>query len=175
MKHKLTHIVSLLSVVLFAVLALGSGKSSGGSGSSSSAPGKVGEALTVDDAEWLVQEAKDMGKSLKPTGILEDKEAKTDGRFIQVKYKITNKGKQPGTVLMVKLVDSQSREFSTWDKQYGYLPKESEHLNILEDIQPSMSRTYHALFEVPADAKGLKLKVSGFGLLAGNKNVDLAL
>lgn len=194
MKSSWVHVGSACAVIAFSVLALGSGKKSdtksepakttaaspAASGAAATKPsdddsvGKMGKPFMIDDAEWLVIEAKDLGKSVKPTAEYEEKVAKTEGRFVQVKYKVTNKGKQPGHVFEVKLTDSQDRVFGPWDKQLAYLPKDADD-HFLDEVQPSMAHTYVQIFELPADAKGLKLRGAGFGIFAANKEIDIKL
>jgi hypothetical protein len=162
-----------VALALFALFAIGSGKSKGGSGAAGTT-GAIGTPLTVEEAEWLVLDVEDKGKTMKPSSEFGE-EAKTDGRFIQVHFKIKNTGNKPGTLIeLPKLTDSSNREFNPYDKQYSYLPKGAQQA-ILDTIQPSMQREYYEIFEVPADAKNLKLKIASFGLFAKNAHIDTKL
>jgi hypothetical protein len=159
--RRLARAVSLVAVVAIA-LACGGGGRSKGIGTV-----KVNEKLVFNnDSTWVVLEAKDLGKELKPTDP-DDKPRKTEGRFIQVRYKITNTGKQ---VVWLDdsdppLVDDRDRTFeSMGDAQKQFLPKDAKTLSEQESdqIPAGLTREFYALYEVPADAKGLRLKAESF-------------
>ncbi len=164
-------------LVLAALVACKKGSSSSSSGSSS-APAKIGDTVTFDDSEWVVIEAKDVGKTVKNNSEFaadDEKEKKTEGRFIQVHYKITNKGKKEEMLLdRPKIVDAKGREFGPIEMESFYVPAKSKTIG-LDTLQPSMPKEYWTVIEVPPDAKGLKLQVHGFSLLSDKKTVDLAL
>ena len=102
-----------------------------------------------------------------------EEEKKTDGRFIQVHYKVTNKGKKEEMLLdRPKIVDDKGREFGPIDMESFYVPAKAKTIG-LDTLQPSMPKEYWTVIEVPADAKSLKFQVHGFGLLGDKKNVDL--
>ena len=164
-----------LLLVLAAALACGKGSSGGSSGSSSSgAAQKMGETVTFDDSDWIVVDAKDLGK--KVTSNLDESDTKTtDGKFIQVHFKVTNKGKKEEMVLdPPKVVDDKSREFGPVDMQSFYVPKNAKTLS-LDSLPPSMQREYYSIIEVPADAKSLKLQIQGLGIMGDKKKVDLGI
>lgn len=167
-------VLGAMLVILGALLACKGGSSSSGSGSSST-PQKIGETVTFDDSDWVVTEAKDAGKVLKSNSEFNEEEKKTDGRFIQVHYKVTNKGKKEEMLLdHPKVVDDKGREFGPIDMESFYVPAKSKSIG-LDTLPPSMPREYWTVIEVPADAKGLKFEVHGFGLLGDKKTVDLGL
>ncbi len=160
-------------VLLGALLACKGSSSS--SSTTSGATAKMGEAVTFDDSEWTVIEAKDSGKTLKSNSEFNEEEKKTEGRFIQVHYKVTNKGKKEEMLLdRPKVVDDKGREFGPIDMESFYVPAKSKTIG-LDTLQPSMPKEYWTVVEVPADAKSLKFQVHGFGLLGDKKNVDIGL
>ncbi len=137
---------------------------------------KTGDKVEFDDATWVVVSAKDAGKEL-PEGEGWKKgmigTAKTDGRFILVKVKVTNKGKAEAPKLDFshpKIVDDQSREFGRYKNDWERFPPDSKMLE-KDAIPVGMTREFPMAFEVPADAKGLKLKV--MSLQAPGKNTEL--
>lgn len=159
-----------LMMVLGALLAC---KGSGTSGSSGGS-GKIGEAIKLDDSTWTVIEAKDLGKDLKPTGEFAEAK-KTTGKFLQVHYKVTNTGKKQETLLETpKVLDKGGREFGHVEMESDYIPKGSKAA-ILETLQPSMEKDFYTVIEIPADASGLKLQLTGLGLLGEKKTIDLAM
>ena len=171
---EIAQVFGAMLVLLGALLACKGGSSSSGSGSSSSTA-KMGETVTFDDSEWVVVEAKDAGKALKSNSEFNEEEKKTEGRFVQVHYKVTNKGKKEEMLLdRPKVVDDKGREFGPIDMESFYVPAKSKTIG-LDTLQPSMPKDYWTVIEVPADAKGLKFQVHGFSLLGDKKNVDLGI
>lgn len=172
---EVAQVLGAMLVILGALLACKGGSSSSGGGSSSSSTQKIGDTVTFDDSDWVVTEAKDAGKTLKSNSEFNEEEKKTDGRFIQVHYKVTNKGKKEEMLLdRPKIVDDKGREFGPIDMESFYVPAKAKSIG-LDTLPPSMPRDYWTVIEVPADAKALKFQVHGFGLLGDKKNVDLAL
>ena len=72
----------------------------------------------------------------------------------------------------MKLVDASGREFGTMDRESTFIPKTGEAL-FLEKVQPSLSKELYAIFEVPADAGQLSLKVADFGFSSSTRTIDL--
>jgi len=125
----------------------------------------MNEPLAFNDSTWVVVEAKDLGKVLKATEP-GDEDRKADGRFILVRFKISNTGKQ--VVLLgddPPLIDDRDRTFETLgDRQKQYLPKGAKTLGEQDSdqIPAGITREFHAIYEVPTDARGLRLKAASF-------------
>ena len=169
---EVAQVFGAMLVLLVGLLACKGGHSSS---SSSGGTAKMGETVSFDDSDWVVIEAKDAGKSIKSNSEFNEEEKKTEGRFIQVHFKVTNKGKKEEMVLdQPKIVDDKGREFGPIDMQSFYVPAKAKTLG-LDTLQPSMPKEYWTVIEVPADAKGLKFQVHGFSLLGDKKNVELGL
>ena len=170
---EVAQVFGAMMILLGALLACkGGSKSSGGA---SGGTAKMGETVTFDDSEWIVVEAKDAGKKIKSNSEFNEEEKSTEGRFIQVHYKVTNKGKKEEMLLdRPKVVDDKGREFGPIDMESFYVPAKAKTIG-LDTLQPSMPKEYWTVIEVPADAKSLKLEVHGFSLLGDKKNVDLGL
>ncbi len=169
-----TKVLAALLMVLGVLLACKGGKESGSG--SSGGTGKLGEQVKLDDSAWTVVEAKDMGKSIKATSeLFADEKKDTTGKFVQIHYKVVNNGKKQETLLDTpKIVDSKSREFGPIQGESEYVPKGSKTA-ILETLQPSMEKDYYTIVEVPADATGLKVQITGLGLLGDKKMVDIGM
>ncbi len=104
-----------------------------------------------------------------------EKEATTTGRFIQVHFKVENKGKKEGILgggPTGKLVDGTGREFGTMERQSSFIPKGAETM-VFEKIQPSMSKEFYAVYEVPPGADKLSFKATDFGLFGKDKTIPL--
>jgi hypothetical protein len=170
---EVAQVFGAMLVLLGALLACKGGSSS--SSGSSAATAKLGETVTFDDSEWVVVEAKDVGKTIKSNSEFNEEKKETPGRFIQVHYKVTNKGKKEEMMLdRPKVLDDKGREFGPIDMETFYVPAKAKTIG-LETLQPSMPKEFWTVVEVPADAKALKFQVHGFSLLSDKKNVDIAL
>jgi hypothetical protein len=135
-------------------------------------PGKIGEAVTLTKSEWTVLDAKNLGQKMKSRAAYIEKDAKTDGKYIQVHTKLTNKASNEQLGMTPKLMDSKGREFGAFDKETWFVPKDAKTLP--ESLQPAASHDYYTIYEVPADASGLLLKVSDLEG-GGSKKIDLGM
>jgi hypothetical protein len=174
---RVRRLATCLLFAAFVALALACGK--GGTSTKIVGTVKVNEALVFKDSTWVVVEAKDVGKVLKPT-VPGEEELKADGRFILVRFKVTNTGKK---VVWAggdpDLVDDRERTFGTLVEQKPYLPRGAKTLEDEDQIPAGITREFHALYEVPLDAKGLRLKAGSFTERRGRPQqegfVDLGL
>jgi hypothetical protein len=92
---RLRRLAWCLGLILFVALALACGGRIGGGRPKVVGTVKLNEEMVFHDSKWVVVEARDVGKSLKATDPeAEVKERKTDGRFLLVRYKVSNIGKK---------------------------------------------------------------------------------
>ena len=164
--------LSLLVLIVFATLAIGSfGKSEDEKREEEEAKGtaEMGETVTFDDSEWVVLEARDAGATLKSNNQFQE-DAKTDGKFVIVKFKVKNKGKKEDQLfLKLELLDDDGREFRQRDEAAFYVPKGAKTIG-LEALPPSMAKEFWTVFEIPADSKGLRFRTRS---LASNDDTKL--
>jgi hypothetical protein len=169
--------LQLAVLPVFAVLAIGSSspKKDGANdkaGATTTTAGTVGKALAVGDAEWTILDVVNRGSKMKANESF-DKDATTAGSFIQVHFKIANTSKKEATVGEVpKLVDPTGREFGTYENASSFRPKDSNGV-FLDKVQPSMSREFYEIFEVPAGVTTLSMKVHDFGIFGKEKMIAL--
>lgn len=173
------HAVSFVGLLFFAAMAAASGgKPSDGASSTQTTSANAGDSLiglgfTVGGAEWTITEVLDRGSRLKNTVL--GNELSTQGRYIQVRFKITNKSSKEGFFLArPKLVDDKGREFAHLGFSSDYVtPGGAGESMVDAKIPASMTKEYYEIFEVPADADGLKLKAYDFGFGPKSKNAAL--
>ena len=161
---------------IFAVLALGSAspKKDGSSDTSAAdtSASKIGVPVLVGDAEYTVIDIANRGSTMKPNNEFE-KDKTTTGTFLQVHMKIANKGKKEGFLAGApKLVDPTGREFGETEDAYSYRPKGTDGI-ALDKVQPSMSREFTAIYEVPTGVTTAQLKAADFDLFGSTKKIDL--
>jgi hypothetical protein len=136
---------------------------------------KLGIPVTFSDCEWIVVEARNAGKELKSNSEFNEDTKTTEGRLIQVHYKVTNNTSKEEMILdRPKIVDQKGREFGPIDMESFYVPKKSKTIG-LDTLQPSIAKEYWTVIEVPADAHELAFRVHGFSLVGPTRDVPLGL
>lgn len=157
-----------------------SGSSSGGSTTQNQEAAKVykiGEEVQVDEVKWKVTEAKDRGTVLKArdsrfAAIAKDKTSAA-GKYIQVSFEVENLGKEMKSASNLKLIDSQGREFIHATDVTEWLP-EGKEMFLIANLNPNVKQAFTEIYEVPADATGLKLKVGDLKVF-GSKEAEIEL
>lgn len=164
---------------LFAALALGSGSPKGGaaddkSSTTTTTSAAIGTPVLVGDAEWTILEIVNRGSTMKGNDSF-DKDATTPGTFVQVKFKVANRGKKEGTMgELPKLVDPTNREFGSYETASLYRPKDSNGV-FLDKIQPSLSKEFVEIYEVAPGVTSLSLKAHDFGIFGKEKALSLGV
>ena len=162
---------------VFALLAVGSSspKKDGAddkAATTTTTAGKLGTATTVGDAEWTVIDIVNRGTTMKANESYE-KDAVTAGTFIQVHFKIANKSKKEGVMGDVpKLVDTTGREFGTIETASSFRPKDTNGV-FLDKLQPSATKEFTEIYELPAGVTTVSMKAHDFGLFGSDKTIDL--
>jgi hypothetical protein len=163
---------------VFALLAVGSsspkkdGAADDKPSTTTTTSGKLGSAVTVGDAEWTVLDIVNRGGAMKANESFE-KDAATTGSFVQVHFKVTNKSKKEGVMGEIpKLVDSTGREFGTIETASSFRPKDTTGV-FLDKVQPSMTKEFTEIYELPAGVTTVSLKAHDFGLFGSDKTIAL--
>jgi hypothetical protein len=164
---------------VFALLAIGSSspKKDGAAGddkasTTTTTAGSIGKAIEIGDAEWTIIDIANRGSKMKANESYE-KDAVTTGTYVQVHFKVTNKSKKEGTLADVpKLVDGTGREFGTMELQSSFRPKDTNGV-FLDKIQPSMSKEFTEIYELPAGVTSVSMKAHDFGLFGKDKQISL--
>ena len=170
-------VLRLAIIPLFGALALGSaspkkdGSSDDKSSTTDTTAASIGKAILVGDAEYTVIDVANRGTVMKANNEFE-KDAVTTGNYIQVHFKVLNKGKKEGFLTTPKLVDNTSREFGTMENSYAYRPKGTDGI-ALDKVQPSMSREFTEIYELPAGVTTAQMKAVDFDLFGKDKLINL--
>ena len=171
------HALAASALVLASCAVSGCCKKKGGDASSATEEDKIygiGETIEFPDSTWVVVSAKDRGKTLTPNNPI-TKARKTDGRFIQVVFKITNKTKKhEGILNRPKLVDDQQREFGEVGTPILFIPNGKSTLGT-EPIPPSLTKEFYGVYEVAADAKNLQFRARPLAPFGKRKLVALGI
>lgn len=163
---------------VFALLAVGSSspKKSGAPDdekvSTTTTTGSIGKGVAIGDAEWTILDIVNRGSKMKANESFE-KDATTTGTFVQIHFKVSNTGKKEGTIGDVpKVVDPGGREFGTYENASSFRPKDSSGV-FLDKVQPSMSKEFYEIYEVPAGVTTVSLKAHDFGIFGKDKTIAL--
>lgn len=141
------------------------------------APGtaaNIGDAVSFEDSEWTVVEAKNVGQKLAQNGGPGTPRT-TEGKFVQIHYRVTNLGKKEERLLDApRVVDAKGRQFGRIELEAFYVPERSTAIGV-DPLQPRRGKEFWTVIELPADATGLKLELHGLGLFGPKKLVDLGM
>lgn len=133
----------------------------------------LGEDIQVGPARWKLLEAQDIGKELKSDNqFIESKS--TPGRFVRVKLEIENQGTEAATYSGIELIDGKNRTFQPYQERFFFI-EEAEQCSIAQ-LNPNLPKTCVEIFELPADASGLKAKLGDLQIFGTDEAmVDLGL
>lgn len=138
---------------------------------------KIGDLITFpNDSEWVVDEAKDLGKTAKSNNQFQEN-LSTEGRYVLVKFSVKNLGpKEIRVFSQPEAIDSQGRKFKTVDSATFFIPKDGKTL-ALEGVGPGLKKSFYTLYELPPDATAIKMEVweAHKPFAADTKAVDLGL
>jgi hypothetical protein len=133
---------------------------------------KIGESITLGDSEFKILEAiKKDSLSHYKTGELK----KGTGFYVEVHGSYTNNGTSTKTIeVPLVIYDSKNRKVESMESQDDFLP--DAYLSLWTDVKSKETLKFGALFELPADATGLKLEVHDLGnKSAATRQVDLGI
>jgi hypothetical protein len=133
----------------------------------------VGQDVQVDEVRWKVVEAVNLGATLTSENqFIENKTS--GGHFVRLRFEVENRSKDLLSFAGIDLVDDQGRSYTRASDVIGFLPQ--EELCFLENLNPNVPKTCTAIYEVPANAAGLKAELTdlkAFG--AASQLVDLGI
>ena len=137
-------------------------------------PAKVGEDVRVDEVRWHVLSAEDLGDTLSSDNRFVDSKT-TAGRFIRVRFEIENLSNDLLTYGGLDLVDNRDREYTSYSESFMFLPDEEE-CSFIENLNPNIPKICTVIYEVAADAAGLKIVASDLKIFGSDeKEIDLGL
>lgn len=126
-------------------------------------PSKLNEAVVVEDVQWTLTQASDLGSTLKSTYSYGDDCVANSGKFIKVVVKVKNNSSSMVSVTDLNLYDSAKNEYVSSSDVYGCT---TDDLFILSNVNPGIEETFTAIYEVPSTSSGFKVKVSDLNLFS---------
>lgn len=135
----------------------------------------IGQDVTVDQVRWKMIAAENLGNVLKSGNQFTD-DKKTSGAFIKVRFEMENLSTDMLSFTGLDLVDDQSRKFTSTSDAFMFIKDDNERCTMIENLNPNITKTCITIYEVPANAKGLKAKVSDLKMFGSQEAlVDLGL
>lgn len=133
----------------------------------------IGQDVIVGDVRWKILEAKELGQELKSDN--QFIEAKTtSGKFILVRLEIENRKTEAASYTGINAIDDKGRTFEVYNEKFGFV--EEDEACIFEQLNPNLTKVCSEIFELPADAKGIKVGVGDLELFGGAEAlIDLGL
>jgi cytoskeletal protein RodZ len=129
----------------------------------------VGQDVQVGDVRWKILEATDAGQTLESDNeFIKDKQ--TQGKFIRLRLEVENLSKEQLNFSEVELVDNQERAFksSTDVEVMMHVPTE-EQCPFFQQLTSNLPKTCQIMYEVPADAQGIKIKVGDLEMMGSDE------
>jgi hypothetical protein len=120
----------------------------------------IGEKVAADKLVYTINKVETTQKIGNKT---------SEGKFVIVNASVLNNDKEPRmiTSTVFEITDEKDRKFRTTDDM-NVAFKVGDTI-MYKDLNPGLSKTGNIVFEVPADATRLKLKVASGVLLAGGQ------
>jgi hypothetical protein len=138
-------------------------------------PMQIGEEVKFKDSTWVVISAREIGNRLASTyGVSEDLES-PDGKYIYVKFKVTNETNEEEQILFTPCVrDSKGRRYEELEELSAYLAKGEK--DMFEAALPAgLSKTFVAIFELPKNSEDVVFLTRSLDVLKTEKAVTLNL
>jgi len=134
---------------------------------------KLGEQVTFDgDSTWVVTSARDRGKQLERKY---GEPATTEGRFVEVTFRITNLGQKEDSLFdLPPVADGKGREYKPYADGASFLAPGKKGL-MMAPLPPAIAKEYTEIYEVPADAKELTVRVRALAPFGATRAVALGL
>lgn len=180
-RHKIITGLGAFIVLIIIVVAASSSNKSGNTNSSaqntsassaaqsSNNTGQVGQPIRVGDIQWTVQSPKKQATLNSGNQFLSP--VKANGTFVVISLTAEEVGNQMGTVdpSQLKVIDSKGRQFSLSEDGNVVMAIGSDKWIIYSQINPNVPKNFTGVFDVAADATGLKLQINSGGLTQRDK------
>ncbi|KXK26876.1 MAG: Telomeric repeat-binding factor 2 [candidate division WS6 bacterium OLB20] len=121
-------------------------------------PYKSTQQVKIDNVTWKIESAADLGGRIKADAQYLDDCVSEGSKFIKVVFSVTNGTDSSVNLFNIELADLEDRRFSEYNRIYSCV----QEYTIFDELNPQLSKTYTAYFEVPGDkpVQNLMLVVS---------------
>lgn len=127
--------------------------------------------VTVNNIRYKVLSATDLGKTLKSDNQFIDSKV-TSGKWIKVRFEVQNNGKSSTYLTVPQIIDAAQNKYEDSSEVSFFIPDEEEAF--LENLNPGVTKTFSAIYEIPATSNGLHWLI-GAGLFSNGTEINLGL
>jgi hypothetical protein len=117
------------------------------------------ELLRLSDTSWLSRGLVERGTSLRSSNEMMAPALETSEHFVMAVFEYENIAKVPKTAIHPFLVDSEDRRYAPLDREGLYLGRGVPQMDE-RPLNPSIGRIAASIYEVPKNAKNLRLVVA---------------
>ncbi|MEW5987495.1 MAG: hypothetical protein AB1791_12750 [Chloroflexota bacterium] len=133
----------------------------------------LGIDVILAEVRWRILEAEDLGQTLASDNQFIDS-LTTPGKFIKVRFEVENLGADLASSVGFDLVDDQGRTFIASTDVFYWIPEQENCF--LVNLNPNVPKICTAIYEVAANAAGLKAKVGDLKVFGAEERlIDLEL
>ncbi|MBK9715370.1 MAG: hypothetical protein IPO81_29390 [Kouleothrix sp.] len=134
----------------------------------------VGQDVRVGDVRWKVLSAENLGNTLQSKNKY-IKPLKTSGYFVRVRFEIENLSNDMLSYGGADVVDDKARKFKSSSDAFPFIPDEEQSV-LITNLNPNVPKTIAEIYEVPANASGLKFDVGDLKFLGDDEaTIDLGM
>jgi hypothetical protein len=127
----------------------------------------IGQDVMVGDVRWKILSAENLNNLLEGDNrFLETKS--TSGKFIRVNFEMENRGTELLRYTGMKLIDRQGRSFVGYNVGYAYVSG-NKRCTQIENLKPNLPMLCTIIFEVAADATGLRAHVGDLVIFSNDE------
>jgi hypothetical protein len=125
------------------------------------------DMIIVGEVAWVLAGASILGSEFTSDAMF-GQDFTTSGKFVLVVVALQNLGAEMKSYTGIELVDDQGRTYALFSGAFGYIP-DSVDCSIIENVNPNISIVCAHIFEVAADATGLKANVGDLEFWGGEE------
>lgn len=133
----------------------------------------IGQDVIVDEVRWKILSAESLGNKITDDNQF-TKDLTTSGKFVKVRFEIENRSKDMLSYVGLNLLDAQGRKYTSSSNAFSAI--DDSETCIIENLNPNITKICTHIYEVPADATGLKANVSDLKMFgSAEKLIDLGM
>lgn len=132
----------------------------------------LGDTVSLGTTRWKVDVAEDLGQSV-PSGNQFIDDLTTSGKFVRIGLIFANDDSDAAFVPEPAIVDGRDRVFEP--SSDAWMVIDSGVSCVLEQVNPGMTQECLWIYELPADASDLRLRVKSQQFFADTTDIDLGL
>lgn len=135
----------------------------------------IGEQVTFEDSTWVVLSAHEIGDQLVCNNEFGKDLHSPDGKYIYVKYKVTNERNEEEAILITPAVqDSRGRRYEELENLNFYLNIGDNQISGTT-LPAGLGKTFGSIFEMPKNSEGVVFLARSLDILKTEKAVALEL